>query len=244
MAGLPRWAAAQPAEKGQIELPPEFAPAQIRYEGGRWQEYSTSLKTLLEEIRLRTSIEAGEAERPIRLSDPALFDYPFLYLSGRYEFEMPAAEEIERLRRHLTFGGLMLVDDGLGINDEGFGHSARSLIQKLFPRQPLEPLPVDHSVFRSYYLVRSVGGRQAISQTLEGIRLGIFTPVVYCRNDLGGAWARREDGNWAEECTPGGEAQRKAAFQLGVNIALYSMTGNYKRDLIHHPFIQRRLNQG
>lgn len=243
-AGPPGWAAAQPPEKKERAFPPEFVPAQIQYEGGRWREYPGALKSLLEEIRLRTSIEAAEEGRAVRLSGPDLFDYPFLYLSGRYAFEMPPEEEIERLRRHLTFGGFMLIDDGLGMTDEGFGRSARTLVRKLFPRNLLEPLPRDHSVFRSYYLIRSVGGRQAISQTLEGVRLGIFTPIVYCRNDLGGAWARREDGSWAEECTPGGEPQRRAAFQLGVNTALYAMTGNYKRDLIHHPFIQRRLNQG
>ncbi len=224
--------------------PPELFPGHIRYAGGRWQEYPSAMASFLDEVRRRTSIDAAQDAVPIDLPRQDLFEHPFLYLSGRYEFEMPGEKEIEKLRRHLTYGGFMLVDDGLGLQNEGFGRVARALIERLFPRQPLEPLPRDHAVFRSYYLIRTIGGRQAESQDVEGVQMGIFTPVIYCRNDLGGAWARRPDGNWAEECSPGGEPQRRAAFHLGVNIALYAMTGNYKHDLIHHPFIQRRLNQG
>lgn len=231
-------------ESQSEKFPPGFVPGHIRYRGGRWQEYPLALSSMLEEVRNRTSIDAGDDARVATLSDPALFDHPFLYLSGRYEFEMPSKKEIDRLRRHLTYGGFLLVDDGLGFLNEGFGRTARKLIQQLFPRAPLEPLSSDHAVFRSYYLIGSIGGRQSISQALEGVQLGRFTPVVFCRNDLGGAWAKRQDGGWAEECRPGGEPQRKAAFHLAVNIALYAMTGNYKQDLIHHPIIQRRLNQG
>ncbi len=233
------------SEESQSEIfPPGFVPGHIRYRGGRWQEYPSALSSMLEEVGNRTSIDVAGDARVVTLSDPALFDHPFLYLSGRYEFEIPSNKDIERLQRHLTYGGFLLVDDGLGFLNEGFGRSARELIRRLFPREPLEPLSSGHAVFRSYYLIGSIGGRQSISQALEGVQLGKFTPVVFCRNDLGGAWAKRPDGGWAEECRPGGEPQRKAAFQLAVNIALYAMTGNYKQDLIHHPIIQRRLNQG
>ncbi|MEK6711379.1 MAG: DUF4159 domain-containing protein [Nitrospinota bacterium] len=237
------WAApAAPGGPGE-GFPPELEPAHIRYAGGRWQEYPSALASLLDEVRRRTSIEPASEGQAVDLSSDQIFEHPFLYLSGRYEFEMPSGPEIERLRRHLTFGGFMLVDDGLGSDEEGFGRVARGLVERIFPRQPLEVLSREHPVYRSYYLIRSVGGRQAVSQEIEGVQMGIFTPVVYCRNDLGGAWAVRPEGGWVEECAPGGEPQRRAAFQLGVNIALYAMTGNYKQDLIHHPFIQRRLNQ-
>ncbi len=232
-----------PGIGSQVPMP-GFIPGHIRYRGGRWQEYPTAMASLLEEVRKRTSIIAGPEAGGGDLSSPELFEFPFLYLSGRYEFEMPKEKEIDRLRRHLTYGGFLLIDDGLGLVNEGFGRTARELVRRLYPREALEPLPTDHAMFKSYYLIRSIGGRQAVSQELEGIHLGRLTPVVFCRNDLAGAWARRPDGGWIEGCSPGGEPQRKAAFHLGVNIVLYAMTGNYKQDLIHHPIIQRRLNQG
>lgn len=224
--------------------PSGFIPGHIHYRGGQWREHPLAMSALLHEVRKRTSIKAGPYSKVVGLSSAELFNYPFLYISGRYEFEAPDDNEVDRLRRHLTYGGFLLVDDGLGMLNEGFGRSARILLQRIFPRNALEPLPTDHAMFKSYYLIRSIGGRQAKSQELEGIRLGRFTPVVFCRNDLGGAWAQLPDGRWTQECTPGGEAQRKSAFNLGVNIVLYALTGNYKQDLIHHPIIQRRLNQG
>ena len=92
-------------------------------------------------------------------------------------------------------------------------------------------------------LLRRIGGRVATSPYLEGIQLGETTPVVYCHNDLAGAWERDGLGRWSHPCVPNGEEQRRDAFHLGVNLILYSMTGNYKQDLIHVPFIRRRLTQ-
>ena len=263
MLGFPEWAKAQspplgglsPYEEWQKSLSPrsseeekvfrpDFTPAQLRYSGGRWQEYSTAMPSFLDEVRKRTSIETAQDAAAVDISSPEIFEHPFLYMSGRYEFEMPDSRGIDNLRRHLTYGGFLLIDDGLGLEEEAFGGAVKKLMRLVFPRNSLEALPREHAVFKSYYLIRSVGGRQAVSQDLLGIQVGMFTPVIFCRNDLGGAWARDPGGGWLEECTPGGESQRFAAFHLAVNVALYAMTGNYKQDLIHHPFIQRRLNQG
>jgi len=67
--------------------------------------------------------------------------------------------------------------------------------------------------------------------------------VIYSQNDLSGAWARDRYGKWINDCVPGGEIQRKDAFKLGINIIVYSLTADYKKDVIHHPFIKRRRNQ-
>ena len=66
------------------------------------------------------------------------------------------------------------------------------------------------------------------------------TVVIYSQNDLGGAWARDAMGNWEYEVYPGGETQRTMAFRLGINIILYALTGDYKQDQVHLPFILRR----
>ena len=73
------------------------------------------------------------------------------------------------------------------------------------------------------------------AQVLDG-RLA----VVYSQNDLGGAWARAELGDWEYDCTPGGEPQRETAFRLGVNLAMYALCTDYKDDAVHLPFILRR----
>ncbi|MBA3052937.1 MAG: DUF4159 domain-containing protein, partial [Candidatus Omnitrophica bacterium] len=65
--------------------------------------------------------------------------------------------------------------------------------------------------------------------------------IVYSRNDIFGAWARDESGRFIYSCYPGGEAQRLEAVKITVNIVMYSLTGTYKKDIIHRDFIERKL---
>jgi len=221
----------------------QFEFAQIEYPGGDWDPRPMAAPPLMDELMRRTSVVAATERRVVRLTDPQLFSFPFLYISGKYDFQPFDAEEIETLRRFLSFGGFLLADNALGQLDYGFDRSFRREMARVFPDKELRKLPLNHAALRSYYLIRRIGGRVATTPYIEGIQLGETTPVVYCHNDLAGAWERNAMGNWAYECTPGGQQQRQEAFHLGINLILYAMTGNYKQDLIHVPFIRRRLTQ-
>ena len=63
--------------------------------------------------------------------------------------------------------------------------------------------------------------------------MGNLAPLVYCRNDLSGALDRGDDGRPRHACIPGGSAQRHEAVKLGINLVLYSLTANYKKDQAH-----------
>ena len=134
-------------------------------------------------------------------------------------------------------------DDGSGRPGSDFDQSVRREAKRLFPAQPLQRLPDEHSIFRSYYLLRRLGGRTLVSPFLEGVTLDDRSPILHCQNDLAGAWAREPSGNWLYDCVPGGEAQRQQALALGVNAVLYALTVNYKQDQIHLPFIFERLRR-
>ena len=174
------------------------------------------------------------------LSNPDLFFYPFLYLAGKYEFEPFTEQERDILRRFLTFGGFLFAEDTMGAKGYGFDQAFRREMKQILPGQELRRLLPDHSVFQSFYLIGNVGGRQRVNPYVEGITVDKWTPVIYSQNDLSGAWARDKYGRWINECAPGGESQRAAAFKLGINIIVYSLTSDYKKDLVHHPFIKRR----
>jgi len=221
----------------------QFVFAQVRYRGGDWDPRPRAATPLMEELIRRTSVVPARERRVVRLTDPELFSSPFLYLAGKYDFQPFTEDEILRLRRFLSFGGFLLADNTLGQLGYGFDRRFRGEMARVFPGRELGKIPLTHAALRSYYLIRRVGGRVATSSFLEGIQLGETTPVVYCHNDLGGAWERDGLGRWSYPCVPNGEEQRRDAFHLGVNLILYSMTGNYKQDLIHVPFIRRRLTQ-
>lgn len=219
---------------------PRFFFTQLKYRGGGWDPNPLFAEAIVEELELRTSIDARKERRVMELSSPDLFFCPFLYMAGRYEFEAFTQQEREILRRFLTYGGFLFAEDTVGAAGFGFDQSFRREMREVLPDYDLKRLPGDHSVYQSFYLITSLGGRQKVNPYLEGITIDNWTPVIYSQNDLTGAWARDRFGKWVNECIPGGDLQRKAAFKAGINIIVYSLTSDYKRDLIHHPFIKRR----
>jgi len=223
-------------------VPPHFFFAQIHYRGGEWDPNPLFVKPMVEELELRTSIKALTQRRVTTLTDPDFFFYPFLYMAGKYEFDPLTGEEQRILRRFLTYGGFLLAEDSMGAKGFGFDRAFRREMEKIFPNHPLRRLPPDHSVYQSFYLIDSIGGRQKVNPFLEGITVENWTPVIYTQNDLAGAWAKDNFGKWVNPCVPGGEAQRASAFKAGINIIVYSLTSDYKKDVIHHPFIQKRQN--
>src|SRR5512145_600805 len=70
----------------------QFVFAQIKYRGGDWNPHPLSVTPLMEELMARTSVEADSVRREVTPTDRDLFNYPFLYLTGRYEFE-PFSQE-------------------------------------------------------------------------------------------------------------------------------------------------------
>jgi hypothetical protein len=241
--GMTRLALAQGSPPSTVEGKDDdrFVFAQVQYRGGEWDPNPLAHKALLEEVMARTSVETEPERKILTLSSKEIFSYPFLYMAGRDAFQPFTEEERENLRLFLESGGVLFAENSAGFGGTGFDESFRTEIRRVFNGRGLQRLPSDHTVFRSFYLVRHVGGRRIVHPYLEGVGVGDVTPVIYCENDLGGTWERDPAGNWVNTCEPGGEAQRRNAFKLGVNLVLYVLTANYKQDKIHLPFIKRRV---
>ena len=218
----------------------KVAFVQLQYDGGNWNPRPNAGKRLMWELIKRTSVEARIDTISLRADDVNLFEYPFLYMSGDQEFPPLSEKEISNLKLYLEFGGTLLIDDCIGKSDFGFDKSIRREIKRLFPNKSLEKLPADHTIFKSFYLLNQAYGRIMEKTFLEGITLENRTAIIYSQNDLGGAWAKNPLGSWEYEVIPGGETQRNMAFRLGINIIMYALTGDYKQDQVHLPFILRR----
>lgn len=216
-----------------------LAIGQIQH-GGRWNPRPSALKRLGWELARRTSIETADDAIPVRLDRPGLHRTPMLYLAG--DGALPPFSEAERaaLRRHLQYGGFLLVDAADASDGSGFDAAVRRELARVLPASPLRPVARDHVLYKSFYLLDRQGGRVLVKPWLEAQALDDRLAVVYSQNDLGGAWARSELGEWDYPCTPGGEAQREVAFRIGVNVAMYALCTDYKDDAVHLPFILRR----
>lgn len=219
----------------------KFRFTQLEY-NGVWDPRPRDYKRLMSALELRTSVIASYERKSLRLGDTDLFNYPFLYMAGDGSFEPLTDEERRRLRKYLKLGGTLLIDDASGAEASPFDSQIRQELKTVLPETPLSRLTQDHVVYKSFYLLYSASGRVIINPYLEGVTFTDEdrTAVFYSRNDLGGAWSEDEFGKWEFECLPGGEPQRELAFRLGINLILYALTGNYKEDQIHVPFIKRR----
>lgn len=210
--------------------------AQGRY-AGNWEPRKAALRRLAFEIGARTSIATSPEEKVLPLDSKELFFHPFLYLAGDGPLPELTQAETENLRRYVTYGGFVLCD---GADGGAFADSCEKAFAKILPGEPAGRIPSDHVLFKSFYLVDHAAGRTLQRPYLSGVVQGGRLAVAISSNDLGGAWARDELGSWSYQVVPGGEGQREQAFRLGINVAMYAMSTDYKEDQVHIPFIMKR----
>lgn len=178
--------------------------------------------------------------------DPAtdeLAFYPLLYWPLRAENAALSARARQNLARYLAAGGTIVFDTGgRDGGAPGLGWLARAL------RLPvLIPLPADHVLGRSYYLLNRFPGRWpsgTVWVTRSGERLNDgVSPVIVGGADWAAAWAVDDAQRPLFPVVPGGERQREMAYRFGINLVMYVLTGNYKADQVHLPAILERLGR-
>ena len=124
---------------------------------------------------------------------------------------------------------------------------------------PLEPLPADHVLTRTFYLLQDFPGRHASrdvwveaapdAEEVEGIPFRTLndgvTPVLIGGNDWAAAWATNENGQHLFPVGRGfaGELQREIAYRFGINLVMHVLSGNYKSYQVHVPALLDRLGQ-
>jgi len=210
----------------------------------------------------RTAIEpADPVAVDIEADELSLF--PFLYWPVTEGQPQPSEAAVTRINDFLRFGGMILFDTqdadlGGGAGTTPNGRALQRIAARL-DIPPLEPVPADHVLTRTFYLLQDFPGRwsgttvwaEAATQTevVEGVPFrnlndGV-TPVVIGGNDWAAAWAVQDNGTAMFPVGRGiaGERQREMALRFGVNLVMYVMTGNYKSDQVHVPALLDRLGQ-
>ena len=91
---------------------------QIRYVGGNFNPRPEAVESLLAQVAKRTSVEVRRNSLILQLTDPKLYQYPMIYMSGDASFE-PFPEKVLRiLRNYLGYGGFLLIDDSSSFPSE------------------------------------------------------------------------------------------------------------------------------
>jgi len=193
-----------------------MALGRLHYDGGGdWYANPSSLPNLARAIRTGTQLPVEPREVVVRLTDDQLWSVPFLHATGHGNLSFTETERAI-LRRWLRQGGFLHVSDNYGM-DESF----RREMARLFPDEPLVPVPIDHPIFHLVYdlpagvpKIHEHDGKPA-----EG--LGIFLDgrlVVFYdyQADLGDGWEDTEVHRDPPE-------KHEAALQLGVNLFAYAV---------------------
>jgi len=184
--------------------------------------------------------------------------FPLLYwpMDPRQKDLSPAG--LSKIADYMRSGGTILIDTRdltlsavRGPNSPGQQTLRRLLVKLDLP--PLEPLPPDHVLTKTFYLISEFPGRfdggqvwaQALPPGSSGETRGGdgVSPVIIGGNDWAAAWAVDAQGRPLVEVSPGGARQREMAIRFGINVVMYAFTGNYKTDQIHVRAILERLGK-
>jgi hypothetical protein len=188
-----------------------------------------------------TALKVDPVPINMRLTDPRLFDYPFLYMiePGALFF---SEEEVVALRKYLLNGGFLMVDDFWGDSQWLNFHEQ---IKRVFPepKYDVKDLDLTHPIFQCVYKLKEKPQVPSIGSALmyrdprmtweenhdgnvrdvhyRGIEddKGRLMTIICHNTDLGDGWEREGEDPWYFK-----EFSEKKAYPMGINIVTYAMT--------------------
>jgi hypothetical protein len=209
------------------------------------------LSELTRILRERTSVEAG-APIGINISKDDISFYPIIYWPIVPNNNILSDLTIKKIQLYMKNGGLIVFDT----RDQSPNNVISKNIseEQIYLRKILKSLdlpalievPNNHVLRRSFYLLdelpgRYTGGSVWVEATAKNSRDGVSS-IIIGGNNWAAAWAKDNTNKPIFTVIPGGEKQREFSYRFGVNLVMYSMTGNYKADQVHIKSILKRLN--
>jgi len=204
----------------------------------RWDnDYPDGDWNLSYRLQQLTALEVAPNSQVIRLSDPELFDYPFVYMAGVQRITLSQREQ-SALRRYLLNGGFVMMDDFW--SPEGWDH-VLSEMRGVFPDREPRELSLEHEIFHNVYDLKELPQVVDIRTWRTGYAFeywhsksrGDEAPhfwayfddqermvALLCHNnDLGDGWEREgENQEYFRQFS------EKKSYPMGINIVTYAMT--------------------
>jgi hypothetical protein len=176
-----------------------------------------------------TRVEGARRARMFRITDPAIFDYPWLYAVEVGYWYLDNVEAAQ-LREYLLRGGFMMVDDFHGTRE--WNQFVESM-QRVFPDRPIVDIPDDDEVLHVLYDLDTesqIYGVRPLSMGMtyeyDGVDpkwRGVYDDdgrlmvAINHNMDLGDAWEHADDPGYPEPLTA-------LAYRYAVNYVIYAMT--------------------
>lgn len=210
--------------------------------GAWWTDFPDSDLNLSFRLQQVTSMKVDPDGRVMRLTDPALVDYPWIYMVEPGSLEL-RDEEVPVLRKYLLNGGTLMADDFWGTHQ---WLTFEREIKRVFPERDFVELPMEHPIFHCVFDLKvpknklqtpNVGqgsrsrydgitwefhdGEECVDVHVRAIYddKGRIMVIATHNTDNGDGWEREGEDDYFFH-----EFSEKRAYPLGFNIIFYLMT--------------------
>ena len=128
-------------------IQPSYKIALLKYNGGGdwYANLETSLPNLIKFANDNLSTNIDPEQAIVEVGSPELFNYPFVHMTGHGNWVL-SQSEAENLRKYLTGGGFLHIDDNYGLDPY-----VRPQMKKVFPELDFVELPFSHPIFHQKY---------------------------------------------------------------------------------------------
>ncbi len=220
------------------------------------------LNSLAHHINQRTSVRVSSTIGLDPAQDELAF-YPLIYWPLQASSPALSAQALRQLAAYMKNGGTLLCDtqdqDSQIMDAHGRPTSPNLDLLKALLSQLDAPtmavVPPHHVLTKTFYLLDSFKGRFSEGMLWsERLMSGTdpsaqhnsgdgISPLLITSNDMASAWAADESGQALLPLDNASPRQREMAVRAGINIVLYTLTGNYKADQVHVRDILDRMSQ-
>lgn len=192
----------------------------LKYNGGGdwYANLETSLPNLIQFCNKNIGTQLSEEQGIVEVGSSELFNYPFIHLTGHGNVIFSNGE-VENLRKYLTNGGFLHIDDNYGLDK-----FIRPQMKRVFPDLDFVELPYSHLIYHQTYDFPK--GLPKVHEHDNQIPRGygiIYKGRLVCfysyESDLGDGW---EDGSVHNDS----DEKRLEALQMGANIVEFVFTGD------------------
>jgi len=198
---------------------------------GPWSiDFPDADRNFLRGVSRLTNIRVMSDPIVLRLDDERIFDYPFLYMLevGQGGGITLRPSEAEGLREYLLRGGFLLIDDFWGQRE---WDNFYATFTQIFPDREIVELQNDHEIFHVYYDIDGPQLIPALYRTDEYGEQGIDYASNHAILDDSGRvmvlvnWNSDMGDGWEHTYHPAYPTRyANAAYQLGINYLMYSLT--------------------